>query len=78
MQDPLDWYLKTYIFNLIFIKPINSKKDMLSKATHFAKYQVKGIYGQSGMRFFAAPTQECIDYLKKNGVHNKNIVHNPT
>jgi hypothetical protein len=30
------------------------------------------------MRFFAAPTQECIDHLKKNGITNKNIVFNPT
>jgi hypothetical protein len=50
---------------------------MLSKAAVHAK-NLSGFYAKSGLRFFAAPTQELIDNLKKKGITNKNIVHNPT
>jgi hypothetical protein len=36
------------------------------------------LFGKTGVRCFAAPTQECLDHLKKLGIKNKNIVQNPT
>lgn len=37
------------------------------------------LYKSQGARVFStAPTQDLLDHLKKLGITNKNIVHNPT
>jgi phosphoenolpyruvate carboxykinase (ATP) len=50
---------------------------VLSKASIYAR-QLQGFYAHTGIRCFAAPTQELLDNLKNKGITNKNIVHNPT
>jgi phosphoenolpyruvate carboxykinase (ATP) len=35
-------------------------------------------YMHTGVRAFAAPTKECVDFVAKKGIRNKNIIHNPT
>ena len=59
---------------------------MLSKASNFTRHNASQIShmrslilsGAQNARFFAAPTQGCLDHLKKLGIRNKNVVHNPT
>jgi hypothetical protein len=36
------------------------------------------LFGFQSARYFGAPTQELLDNLKKIGIRNTNIVHNPT
>ncbi len=40
--------------------------------------QQRSLLFKSGNRCFATAPQECFDNLKKLGVHNKNIVYNPS
>ena len=53
---------------------------MLSKASNFTRHHVHktGLFNQTAARCFTAPTQECLDHLKKLGIKNTNIVHNPS
>jgi hypothetical protein len=36
------------------------------------------VFGSNSARFFAAPSQECLNHLKSIGIRNTNIVFNPT
>lgn len=55
---------------------------MLSKASTFvrqtAQTQLRSMMIAQNARGFSAPTQELVENLKKLGIRNKNIVHNPT
>lgn len=50
---------------------------MLSK-TFNNQRNIQKFYFKAGQRSFAAATQELTDSLKKLGITNKNVVHNPT
>lgn len=52
---------------------------MLSKTSQRAKLQLlRAFQVQSSTRSFAAATPDLLDHLKKLGITNKNIVHNPS
>lgn len=52
---------------------------MLSKSSQrVQQHLLKSFQAQTSYRTFAAATPELIDHLKKMGITNKNIVHNPT
>lgn len=55
---------------------------MLSKASTFvrqtAQTQLKSMMSAQNARLFSTPTQELVENLKKLGIRNPNVVHNPT